>query len=278
LRCRQPIHDHDGAVVVEFYFRHELGVVMAEAQRRETLLARTLVQLADNLVDDFDVIELLTLLADRSVEVLDVSAAGLMLASAEGELRVMASSSESMRLLELFEQQSQEGPCFDCFRTGKAVVNIPLDMAAARWPQFTPQAQAAGFHTVHALPMRLRGDVIGALNLFCVTPGIMGEADIEAGQAFADIATIAILQRRAASEALLINTQLHHALNSRIVVEQAKGVIAERRNVDMTEAFRLLRVHARSHQELLAHVARDVVSGALTDAQLDGGRRPTSSP
>ena len=138
---------------------------------REVMLARTLVELADTLVADFDVVELLTLLADRCVDVLDVGAAGLMLAAPDGDLRVMASSSETMRVLELFELQSEEGPCLDCYRTGQPVVNQDLATVDGRWPRFAAEALAAGFHSVHALPMRLRGTVIGALNLFHIEPG-----------------------------------------------------------------------------------------------------------
>jgi GAF domain-containing protein len=236
---------------------------------REAQLARTLVELADTLVADFDVVELLTLLADRCVEVLDVGAAGLMLASPQGDLHVMASSSETMRLLELFEQQSQEGPCLDCFRSGTAVVNQDLSLDNGRWPKFTPQALTAGFQAVHALPMRLRGTVIGALNLFQYLPGVMPQADLDAAQAFADVATIAILQHRATQEAQILNEQLNFALNSRVVIEQAKGMIAQRRNVSMADAFAILRNHARNHDILLAGVANDVISGALTDASLD---------
>ena len=157
---------------------------------REALLARTLVELADTLVDDFDVVELLTLLTDRCVEVLDVAAAGLMVVAPEGDLRVMASSSETMRVLELFELQAQEGPCLDCFRTGQAVVNQDLATQNGRWPRFTAEAMAAGFSSVHAIPMRLRGTVLGALNLFHLEPGLMRPADVDVAQAFADVATI----------------------------------------------------------------------------------------
>ncbi len=137
---------------------------------REAMLARTLVELADTLVADFDVVDLLTLLADRCVEVLGVGAAGLMLVAPEGDLRVMASSSETMRVLELFELQSQEGPCLDCYRTGQPVVNQDLATVNGRWPRFAAKALEAGFHSVHALPLRLRGTVIGALNLFHTEP------------------------------------------------------------------------------------------------------------
>ena len=231
---------------------------------RETLLARTLVELADTLVANFDVVDLLSLLVDQCVDVLDVGAAGLMLAAPDGGLRVMASSNETMRVLELFEVQAEEGPCLDCYRTGQPVVNEDLETIDGRWPRFAAEALAAGYRSVHALPMRLRGTVIGALNLFHVDSGAMRPADIAAAQAFADIATIAILQHRAALEAQALNEQLNHALNSRIVIEQAKGMVAERESVDMDEAFFVLRSYARNHNLRLVDVATDVIAGRLS--------------
>ena len=230
---------------------------------RETLLARTLVELADTLVDDFDVVELLTLLADRCVEVLDVAAAGLMLAAPEGDLRVVASSSEEMRLVELFEIQSQEGPCPDCYRTGEPSLSPNLETHGGHWPQFGPVALKAGFKAVHAIPMRLRGATIGALNLFRADEGALDEADAAAAQALADVATIAILQHRAALQAHMVVDQLNHALNSRIMIEQAKGILAERAGLDMGHAFSWLRNHARSHNLLLVDVAQSVIDGTL---------------
>ena len=227
----------------------------------EALLARTMVDLADTLVDDFDVVDLLTLLTDRCVEVLDVAAAGLMLVAPEGDLRVVASSSEEMRVLELFELQSEEGPCLDCYRTGEAVLNQNLIKVGGRWPRFGPVALEAGFRSVHAVPMRLRGVVIGALNLFRADEGEV--EDVLVAQVLADLATIAILQQRAASQAHIVNEQLHHALNSRVVIEQAKGMLAERTGLDMGEAFSWLRIHARNHNRLLADVARAVIDGTL---------------
>jgi GAF domain-containing protein len=245
---------------------------------REALLARTLVELADTLVADFDVVELLSLLTDRCVDVLDVGAAGLMLAAPEGDLRVVASSSEAMRVLELFEVQAQEGPCLDCYRTGHPVLNEDLSTGNSRWPRFGPEALAAGFAVVHALPMRLRGNVIGALNLFHVHPGQMREADVVAAQAMADVATIAILQHRATFEAQAVNEQLNHALNSRIVIEQAKGMVAEREGVDMEGAFSRLRNHARNHNARLADVARSVIDGTLAATALDQPPEQHSGP
>jgi GAF domain-containing protein len=236
---------------------------------RETLLARTLVELADTLVADFDVVELLALLTDRCVDVLDVGAAGLMLVAPEGDLRVMASSSETMRVLELFELQSQEGPCLDCYRTGQPVANHDLAASSTPWPRFGAEALAAGFQSVNAVPMRLRGAVIGALNLFHIEPLEMMPADLDAAQALADVATIAILQHRAALEAQMLNEQLQYALNSRIAIEQAKGMVAERDGVNMQEAFFILRSHARNHNLRLAQVAKDLISGELPASELD---------
>jgi GAF domain-containing protein len=244
---------------------------------REALLARTLVELADTLVADFDVVELLTRLTDRCVDVLDVGAAGLMLVAPEGDLRVMASSSEAMRVLELFELQSQEGPCLDCYRTGRPVVNQDLAAADGRWPRFAAEALTAGFRSVHALPMRLRGAVIGALNLFHIEPGEMRRADVDAAQALADVATIAVLQHRAALEAQALNEQLDHALNTRIVIEQAKGMVAEREGVNIEGAFSRLRSHARNHNLRLVDVANDVIGGRLAASALDRSSPSASS-
>src|SRR5829696_2153934 len=153
---------------------------------REAMLVRTLVELADTLVAEFDVVELLTRLTDRCVDVLDVGAAGLMLVAPEGDLRVMASSSETARVLELFELQAQEGPCFDCYRTGTPQLNADLTADRTRWPQFSPFALGAGFHAAHAFPMHLRDSVIGALNLFDAEAGAMDDTDLHAAQALAD--------------------------------------------------------------------------------------------
>ena len=175
---------------------------------RESVVARTMVELAESLVDDFDVVELLTLLADRCVQVFNVAAAGVMLASAGGILQVVASSSSGMHILELFEEQSDEGPCPDCYRTGAPVVNQSLASAVNRWPNFAPRALAGGFQSVHALPMNLRNDTIGALNLFRTDEGPLDEGDVLAAQALADVATIAILQQRA-MDAQLVQDAVH---------------------------------------------------------------------
>ena len=241
---------------------------------REASLAKALVELADTLVADFDVVDLLTILTDRCVDVLDVAAAGVMVVAPAGDLRLMASSSETMRALELFELQADEGPCLDCFLTARPVVQPDLAATANAWPRFSKAALAAGFRSVHALPMRLRGTTLGALNLFHVHTGEMRTADLAAGQALADVATIAILQHRATLEIQLLNEQLTQALNTRIVIEQAKGMIAENANLDMEQAFAILRSHARSHNLRLSDVARDVIAGTLRTSALD----PPPSP
>lgn len=239
---------------------------------REAALARTLVELADTLVADFDVVDLLTRLSDGCVEVLEIDAVGIVLAAPDGGLRSVASSSETVHLLDLVALAEHEGPSHECFRIGKPVVNLNLPELAERWPHFTPQAVAAGFNSVHALPLRLRGSVLGALTLMRRVPGDIAPDDVAIAQAFADIATIAILQHRAASDAIVLNEQLNHALNSRIVIEQAKGMIAEHARVAPAEAFLTLREHARHHNLRLVDVAERVIDRTLSVSALRPAR------
>jgi GAF domain-containing protein len=235
----------------------------------EADLARTLIAFADTLVAEFDIVELLTRLADSCVAVLNVDAAGIMLAAPGGELRVIASSDEAVRVLELFEAQSEEGPCPSCYRSGLPVVNQDLAASDGGWPLFAVEALAAGFRSVHALPMRLKGTVIGALNLFHAPAGDMRQVDLDAAQTLADMATIAVLQHRALSEAQVLNAHLQNALNTRVVIEQAKGMVAEREHLDMEQAFAALRHHARRHNLQLAVVAERVIDGSLAATALD---------
>jgi len=230
---------------------------------RETDVVRSLVDMADTLVDDYDVIELLTGLTDKCVRILGASAAGVMLASPAGSLELAASSSEAMRLLELFELQEQEGPCMDAFRTGNLVVQGSLEAGTGRWPVFAPAALETGFRSVLALPLRLREVTLGALNLFSVTGAPMSDADIVVARAFADLATVSILQHRASAEAQRLNEQLSAALNSRVVIEQAKGVLSERAGVDLAEAFTRLRSYARNNNRRLTDVAQAAIDGTL---------------
>jgi len=241
---------------------------------REALLVRTLVELADNLVDDFDVIDVLTVLSDRCVEVLDVDSAGVMLAAPGGELQVVASSSDAMRSLELFELQANEGPCVDCFVSGQPIVNLELAAIDDRWPRFARRAVADGFHSVHAIPMHLRGTTVGALNMFRTTHGSLREDDVLVAQALADVATIAIIQDQAAVGAAALNVQLNEALNSRIIIEQAKGKISEASGLDMDRSFQRMRTHARNHNLRLTDLARGVAEGTVSIVGLDPLVRP----
>ncbi len=236
---------------------------------RESLVVATLVELADNLVVDFDVIDLLILVSRRCVEVLDVDAAGVMLAAPTGELQFVASSSESMKILELFQIQADEGPCVDSYRSGETVANHALSDPDERWPHFTPRALALGFAAVHSVPLRLRGRTIGALNLFRREPGWLDETDVMYAQGLADIAAITILQHQTAVDASLLNDQLTRALESRIVIEQAKGMVAAAMRCDVDQAFARLRTHARNHNLGLTAVAHSVVSGAVRVDELD---------
>jgi GAF domain-containing protein len=229
---------------------------MAEIQ-----LSDVFVEMADTLVDDFDVIDFLHVLTERCVQLLGVSAAGLLLTDQRGTLQVVAASSERTRLLELFQLQTDQGPCVDCFRTGQPVSVADLP-SAGRWPRFTAAAAEVGFAAVHALPMRLRAEVIGALNLFDTNPGALDEGKLRIGQALADVATIGLLQHRAISSRDVLTQQLQTALNSRILIEQAKGVLAERLHLDVAEAFAVLRSGARSHNRRLSELAQAIVDGS----------------
>ena len=224
---------------------------------------RSLAEMADTLVDDYDVVDLLTGLADRCVNVLGVAAAGVMLVSPGGNLGLVASSSETMRLLELFELQAQEGPCLDAFRTGERVEHQDLEAESGRWPSFSAAALREGFQSVSALPLRFRDVTLGALNLFSVTQVRMSEADVTVARAFTGLATLSIVQHRASIEAQRVNEQLSAALTSRVVIEQAEGVLAGRAGVDSAEAFSRLRAYARDNKLRLTDVAQATIAGTL---------------
>lgn len=225
-------------------------------------LADVLVELADTLVDDFDVIDFLHVLTQRCVQLLDVSAAGLLLTDAQGALQVVAASTERTRLLELFQLQTDQGPCVDCFRTGQPVSVADLP-EAGRWPRFTAAAAEVGFAAVHAVPMRLRKEVIGALNFFGTHPGALDAGRLRMGQALADVATIGLLQQRAIHRRDVLTEELQTALNSRVMIEQAKGVLAERMQIDMDRAFDVLRSYSRNHNRRLSELAEAIVDGTV---------------
>ncbi|GAA2755203.1 ANTAR domain-containing protein [Actinopolymorpha rutila] len=230
---------------------------------RERELAEVLVALADSLVDDYDVIDLLHRLTDECVHLLPVDAAGLMLSDHRGTLHLVSSSSAQAQLLELFQLQAEQGPCMDCFRTSRQVT-VPDLTGESRWPLFAEQASAAGYHAVYAVPLRLRTETIGALNLFNVQAGPLESDELRIGQALADVATIGILQERAVRHNDVLVMQLRTALNSRIVIEQAKGVISEQHRIDVAAAFTVLRGYARGHRRKLTEVAAEVVEGKLS--------------
>jgi GAF domain-containing protein len=236
---------------------------------RERLVSRAFVALADTLVDDYDIIDLLDHLVAYSVELLAADAAGIMLADPHGELHAVAASSEDAELMELLQLQSEQGPCVDCFRTVAPVSVADLGQAAARWPRFVAAvAQQGAFASVHAVPLRLRGQAIGALNLLHRTPGSLPAEDLALGQALADIATIGILQERAIRRGEVVNEQLQTALNSRVIIEQAKGVLSHHLGLTTDEAFNRLRGYVRSRNLRLADVARLLATRQLDPANL----------
>jgi GAF domain-containing protein len=235
----------------------------AEQVNRDQALAKAFVTLADTLVADYDVIDVLHQLTVDCVELLRVDAAGLLLSDQRGTLQIAAASTERARVVELFQLQSDEGPCLDCFRTSRAVAAPDL-REMTDWPRFIAHTLQTGYRSVHALPMRLRSETIGALNLFRVDPGALTAEELRIAQALADVATIGILQERAIRRREVIAEQLQVALNSRVIIEQAKGVLAERGQLDMERAFELIRGHARSTNQLLSNVALSVVNGTTT--------------
>jgi GAF domain-containing protein len=226
-------------------------------------LARVFVELADTLVEEFDTLDFLQGLADRCVELLDVDATGLLLADPRGDLQLMAATTERARLLELLALRSREGPCVDCYTTGLPLTNVDLTRAADRWPVFAPAAVEAGFAATHVLPLRLRRQVIGALNLFTDDVRVLTAENLGVAQAMADAATIGLLHERNLRDQTVLAEQLQAALTSRVLIEQAKGVLAERSGLSMGEAFTRLRSHARRTGLTLTAVATAVVDGVV---------------
>jgi GAF domain-containing protein len=219
-------------------------------------------------------VDFLQTLTERCVKLVDTDAAGLMLDDQRGNLRVVAYTDESARLLELFELQKAEGPCLDCFATGQVIANVDLTASRSRWPVFTEAALGSGFAYSHALPLRLRRQVVGALNLFTVERRALTDDHLAVAQGMADIATISLLHERALRDQFVLAEQLQTALHSRIVIEQAKGVLSARAAISVSEAFRRLRTHARRTGEQLTTVAEAVVTGSLDHGDL----RPVRDP
>ena len=239
--------------------------------RRERLLARAFVRLADTLVEEFDVVEFLHSLSADSVEILGAEAAGVMLAGPRGDLRLLASSEERMRILELFEIQGAQGPCLDAFNSG-ATVQASVAEGQSRWPLFTPRATNAGFRIMCAVPLQVHRRVVGALNIFRGTDEPFSDTELEIAKAMADVAAISLIQERAARERTLVAEQLEAALRSRVIIEQAKGMIAEFLTTSVDDAFQLLRAYARDRNMKLTAVATSVVERQLPGQAL--ARKP----
>ncbi len=231
---------------------------------KAVMVAHSFIGLADTLVDDFDVVELLDHLVADCVTLLDVSAAGILLLNQDRNLEVVASSNEASRLMEVFQLESRSGPCVDAVLTGEQIAVTDLAAMHQRWPDFGRAVEGVGYSTVYALPMRLRDETIGALNLFNAHQPPLSEFDQRLAQALADIATIGILQQRALARSSNLAEQLQLALNTRITVEQAKGVIAEFGGVDMGAAFEALRTYSRDHRAKLSGVALSLTTRELS--------------
>jgi transcriptional regulator with GAF, ATPase, and Fis domain len=245
---------------------------------RETRVLNAVVALVDSLLDDFDVVDLLTELTERCADLLDVEAAGLLLADPLHRLHLLAATSEEARELELFQLQADEGPCVDCYATGQPVSVAHIQPAMERWPRFVPAAVDAGFASVHAVPMRAAGIVLGALGLFGVRPGALDEADLLVAQTLTHIACVAILQEHAPTPSSVM-PQLRSALTSRVIVEQAKGFLREMLGVSVERAFQLLRTYARDNGEHLTEISRRLMADRysrpmLVAALADYAERP----
>ncbi|MFC4591518.1 GAF and ANTAR domain-containing protein [Sphaerisporangium corydalis] len=224
---------------------------------------QTFVELADTLVVGFDVIDFLQMLAERCVELLDVDASGILLADARGSLTLVAASSDQVRLLELFQLQTEQGPCLDCFHTGQIVTCADLMAEPQRWPRFAEAARRDGYAAVQAFPLRLRDQTLGAMNLFSHTPGAPSADTSDVAQALADVATIGITHERTLRHHELVTEQLQYALNNRVLIEQAKGMLSERAQISVAEAFIRMRAHARNTNQRLAVVAAHVIEQDL---------------
>ncbi len=231
---------------------------------REQGIRQAFVALADTLVDDYDVTDLLDQLVGHCVSLLAADAAGLLLVDAQHVLRPVAASSEDARTMEMLQVQAEEGPCVEAYRTATQIRVPDLAAASARWPRFAAAvARSGAFSSVHAIPLRLRGEVIGAMNLFHRATGPLPDDDLALAQALADVATIAIMQERLIRRSEVVTEQLQVALNNRVVIEQAKGILAQRFREPMDAAFERLRRYSRSNSKRLAEIARRIAENDL---------------
>lgn len=231
---------------------------------RSERVSAAFVKLAETLVDEYHVLDLLQTLVEETVSLLDAAAVGLLLADSHGELQVVASTNEESQLVEILQLQAGAGPCVECFKTGAVITIDSIDSMDQRWPEFRAAALSQGFHSIHAVPLRVRDRTIGAMGLFGRDIGALTAEDSAIGQALADVATIGLLHERTIRESTLVNDQLQRALNSRVLVEQAKGVISQTKGVDLNDAFNMIRRYSRSHNIGLQEAARNIVRGSLT--------------
>jgi len=231
---------------------------------REAQLLKTFAKLADTLVVGYDVVDLLQLLVDTCHDLLDASAAGILLMDRAGELDLVVSTSESSRIVEMMQLGAEAGPCIESFRTGRVISLTDIRHSPPEWSRFRDSTLEQGFASVYAIPLRLRETTIGTLNLLRTATGELQVQDRVAAQAFADVATIGILHERSLRESLIVREQLQGALNSRIIIEQAKGVVAYTRGISTDDAFTLIRNYAKSHQASIADVSRQLVEMTLS--------------
>jgi transcriptional regulator with GAF, ATPase, and Fis domain len=243
-----------------------------DIRTRERQIVMTFVELADTLVEDFDLVEFLASLTERVVGLGIANEVGILLVDETGDPQFLAASHERTQMLELFQVQAEEGPCQDCFTKGVPVSVIDLAETHDRWPNFAPRALASGFRSVQAVPLRLRGTILGAMNLFLTEPGGISADSLTVIQAMADVATIGLLQQRELHRAHTVESQLQHALHSRIGIEQAKGIISEQAHVTTDAAFDLMRRYSRDNNRKLAAVANEIVEGTVTATELTTAR------
>jgi GAF domain-containing protein len=244
---------------------------------RETRINNAFVKVADTLTTEFDVVDLLHTLVEECAGILAIDAGGLMLADAEGNLQLMTSTSESADLVEIMQLAAAEGPCIECFVTGQPVSVPDIEQTGDRWPDFRKAALEQGFHSAHATPMKLRGQIIGTMNLFGSSSIEVSTRDAAVAQALADVATIGILQERLIREGHLVAEQLHSALDSRIIIEQAKGVIAQALSLSMPDSFAVLRTYARNNNLTIRSVAEQVSSRTMAVQSMLAGTRSSDS-
>jgi transcriptional regulator with GAF, ATPase, and Fis domain len=241
---------------------------------REELLVRAFVTLADSMVTDYDLIDLLQTLVDQATELFDAEASGIIMGPDVDHLDVVVSTSEKSRLVGLMQLSAGEGPCVEAVTTGNVVSVANTAEITDRWPKFAAEALDAGYVSVHAIPMRLRGQIIGSLNLFRNHEGALNKADAIAAQAMADVATITVLQERTVRDGSIVNVQLQRALDSRIIIEQAKGVIAQSQGIDMQAAFDLIRRESRRRSVALTAIATQIVEGRAMIASAKQAKDP----